>query len=149
MKRIVSLFCSFMILFSLCTGTVVAYASNNIPQAISTETTIQPRWVIVAVMTGGIEPGLLGTYKAFGGATSERSTDQLTINCTIQQFTSSGWSDTAITWSTTGTGSCSATKSWITLATGDYRVKVVAVVYDSNGNYIETATHYTTSTAIG
>lgn len=148
MKKLLSLTCTALCLCSILACPLAAHAAELPAESTAVEMSIQPRWVNVAAMSGNIEPGILGTYKAHGAAVSERSTDKLTVTCTIQKFTASGWSNTSTTWSNTGTGVCEASKSLISLAAGDYRVKVVATVYDAAGNYVETATYYTSSVLV-
>lgn len=103
---------------------------------------VSPLWVSVVSMNGAIEPGLLGTYKAYGSVTPDHLSYKLTVTCTIQQLVSSKWTDTDITWSKTGTGVVEASKSWISLSSGNYRIKVEATVYNASGSYVETATSY-------
>lgn len=103
---------------------------------------ISPYWINVITIGGTIEPGLLGTYKASAGVTLDHSNYKATLTCTLQRLASNGWTDTDITWSNSGTATVEASKSWISLSTGDYRIKAVAVVTDASGKYIETATAY-------
>lgn len=103
---------------------------------------ISPYWINVISIGGTIEPGLFGTYKAAAGVTLDHSNYKATLTCTLQQFTASGWTDTNITWTNSGTATVEASKSWINLSTGDYRIKAVATVYNASGGYVETATSY-------
>lgn len=103
---------------------------------------ISPRWVSVVTMTGAIESGLFGSYKAYGSVSADHADYKITATCTIQTSNSGSWTDTDITWSKSDRGSVEASKSWISLSSGSYRIKIVAVVNDASGKYIETATGY-------
>lgn len=133
-KRFLSLAFVLVLCFNLLVPVTVA--------AEGPDDEVMPAWVDIVVIAGQIEPGLLGTYKATASAGSEHSGDKITLNCTLERFGSSGWASTGTTWSASSNGVVTATKSWLSLSVGDYRIKVEAVVYDKDDKYVETATSY-------
>lgn len=148
MKKVAFLLCNVLLLLTLLPFSANAESLEFSPVTSNPvvfqkmNAGISPLWINVVAVQGTIEPGLLGTYKAIGTVTLDHSDYKATVTCTIQHLVSSKWTDTDITWSKTGNGAIEASKSWISLSSGSYRIKVEATVYNASGSYVETATAY-------
>lgn len=85
--------------------------------------------------------GLFTNANFASTATAHSSSSKIDLTVTLQVRGSGGWTDTSRVWTASGTALASVDKN-ISLDPGNYRVKAVAVVYSSSGQYIETITKY-------
>lgn len=123
MKR---LFCFFLIL---------AMLSLMILPAAASEASIQPRWTYLNSVSASLDINWLGVASCSGQALV-RSSDKIEVVVILQQYSSTGWV-TINSWSSTGTTTTRASGQYAVARGYTYQVNVVAYVYDSNGNIIE------------
>ena len=76
-----------------------------------------------------------------GFAKSIISTDTIKMTMYLQKQTSTGWSTVAI-WYKQDTRLVTLNKSKSGLSAGTYRIHLYVTVYDSNGNFVESACVY-------
>ncbi len=76
-----------------------------------------------------------------GFAKSVFSTDTIKMTMYLQKQTSTGWSTVAI-WYKQDTRLVTLDKSKSGLSAGTYRIRIYVTVYNSNGNFVESANAY-------
>ena len=81
------------------------------------------------------------TASCSGTAKTLISTDTIKMSMYLQKQTSTGWSNVA-SWYKEGTRLVTLDKSRSGLSAGTYRVLLYVTVYDSNGNFVESACVY-------
>ena len=126
MKRII---CLFLVLF--CVSSMFLSAA-----AATLEDEIQPRWSYLNSVAADLDINWLGVATCTGSAVAR---DSVTIELCIylQQRTQSGW-ETLRTWTSTGEVSSGVQGQYAVYKGFTYRVIVSAVVYDIQGNILET-----------
>ena len=77
-------------------------------------------------------------------AISRGNTDTLQVTLILQMLSHGKWEDIK-TWTASGEHTITMTKYYYISQTGTYRVKSITEVYDSDGNYIESATRISAS----
>lgn len=85
--------------------------------------------------------GLFSNANVATTAATDSAYSKIDLTVTIQVRGTGGWTDTSYVWTNSGTAVASVDKN-VSLASGNYRTKSVAVVYSSSGQYIETITRY-------
>lgn len=128
MKRIIA------VLLTICLMSAMAIPAT----AISPPTTVQPRWTYLDTVTSYLNINYLGIATCEGSATAGALvTVEVTVR--LQQLKDTGWA-TIKTWTSTGTGTASASGNYAVYRGYTYRTSVTSYVYDANGNLIETGT---------
>lgn len=87
------------------------------------------------------------TVSCSGTAKSLISTDTIMMTMYLQKMTSIGWVSVA-SWYKEGMRLVTLDKKTSNLSAGTYRVRLYVTVYDSSGNYIESANAYSKSKTI-
>lgn len=128
MKKIIGLviLCTILFAFGL-----QAYAvdSSNI------DIEVTPQWVNLKSVSSYLEIDNLGIATCIGRVShsSVGGTCKLIMN--LQKFSNNQW-NTIYTWTTVG-DSYSYNEAYRAVTKGTYRLVVTGIVYDSNGNFIE------------
>lgn len=126
-----------------------AYAETGNKTYGNDTPTIQPRWTEISIFGCSMERrlGLFTNAHTLASVTTYSVHSQITLTVTVQQHDGSSFVDTSRTWSFSGNGYAGGTKD-LKLPEGSYRIKAVAVIYSSSGQYIETVTNYSTDIII-
>lgn len=133
--RMMAVVCCVVLMASAFSANAQTYGGNSYG--------VRPLWDALATFQAGMSNinGIFSNANAACTVSADSITNKIVLTMTIQQFTSSGFTDTSRVWTTSGNGSASLDKN-MKLSTGSYRAKCVAVVYTSSGQYIETVTMY-------
>ena len=136
MKKI-SMFAMLLLLCLTLIAAFPAYADNG-----SDYQSIQPRWTEASIFPCSItrKDGLFTNAHVLCSVTTYSSYSKIELTVTIQEKSGSDFVDTSHTWFFSGNGYAGGTKD-LKLSSGTYRVKGVAVIYSSSGQYIETVTN--------
>ena len=136
--RTMALLVCFMLMISF-----PAYAETGNKTSGDETPTIQPRWTEIGIFGCSMEykPALFTNAEAFASVTTYSLQSKITLTITVQQHNGTAFTDTSRTWSYSGDGYAGGTKN-LNLSSGSYRIKAVAVIYSSSGQYIETVTRY-------
>lgn len=132
--RTVALFVCIFCLMSVVSFPAYAAGEEDGPQ---------PRWTEISVFPCSMtrQNGLFTNVHLLGSVTTYSSYSKIELTVTVQESTGGTFTDTSRTWSTSGNGYAGVTKD-IKLSSGSYRLKAVATIYSSSGQYIETVTNY-------
>ena len=136
--RTMALLVCFMLMISF-----PAYAETGNETPGDDTPTIQPRWTEIGIFGCSMEynPALFTNAHTLASVTTYSLHSKITLTVTVQQHDGSSFVDTSTTWSFSGDGYAGGTKD-LKLSSGSYRIKAVAVIYSSSGQYIETVTNY-------
>ena len=124
-KRVISLFVSMIMLFSCALVTS------------ATEYAIQPRFTHIYSVSAGLTIDSstgLATCEGFGSSKANDNTVSITVQ--LQQYKNGVWT-TLKSWSGSDTVSVSVTGLYYVYKGYKYRTNVAVIVYDANGNYLE------------
>lgn len=119
----------------------MALPANAVVAAETTESYATPRYVNIRSIVGNIEVSDSGIATCYGYVKTANSTYTIYLTLGLQQYNGSSW-DTIKTWSTSGTGEVSYTKTRYVADGYYYRTAVSATVYTSGGSYVESTTIY-------
>ena len=127
----------------LCAVLMASAFSANAQPYDSNSYGVRPLWDALGIFYTSMSNlnGLFNNAKAGCTASADSLSNKIELTMTIQPFTGGGFTDTSRVWTTSGYGAVSLEKN-MSLPTGSYRAKCVAVVYSSTGQYVETVTRY-------
>lgn len=148
MKKI-SIFTTVLLICLMLLAAFPAYADGGSGNGGNGEQGIQPRWTEISIFPCSItrKDGLFTNAHVLSSVTTYSVYSKIELAVTIQEKSGSSFVDTSHTWSFSGNGYAGGTKD-LKLPSGVYRVKAVAVIYSSSGQYIETVTNYSTDVVI-
>lgn len=109
--------------------------------AAENEISVTPRYVNISSFAASIDVTDSGLAYCYSYIDTANSTHKIYLSMGLQQYDGSSW-DTIKTWSTSGTGEISYTKSRYVADGYYYRTVATATIYTSGGSYVETATVY-------
>ena len=114
-----------------------------VPVYAAAEDSVQPRWTEISlyqcVMTK--QTGLFSNAHVESYVATYSADSSINLTVTVQESSGGSFVDTSRSWSDSGNGYASVIKD-IKLPSGNYRIKSVATIYSSSGQYIETVTRY-------
>jgi hypothetical protein len=133
MKKLVSIVFSVILIFSVIAP---AYAEDL---ETPVEDPIIEEYQGIRYITADIS--ISGSSATCYGVVDGRSSYSYSMTVYLQKLSGSNWNSIA-SWSATGSGNLgvSLTKAKNGLTSGTYRCKVYVSVYDSNGQFVESAT---------
>ena len=146
MKRCIYTIMPFFLIMACLTCGSVAYASEeSIGDDFAEQYQITPRYTNLMSASASIEiKESTGRVACGMNAVSRGTTDTLKVTLALQMLSGNTWSNVK-TWTTSGENTISMMKYYYISQAGTYRVQSVTEVYDSDGNYIESATATSTS----
>ena len=136
--RTMALLVCFILMFSF-----PAYAATGKETYGNDTPTIQPRWTEISIFMHSMERknGLFTNTHTLASIITYSVYSQISLTVTVQEHNGTAFVDTSRTWSFSGEGYAGGTKD-LNLPSGSYRLKCVAVIHSSSGQYIETVTRY-------
>lgn len=133
MKRVISLLLAMVMSFGLSVSASAVELEQN---------PIMPRYTYIASTLTDIyieESTNISSSEAFFVAYDQ--TLELQIELKLQRYNNSKW-NTVKTWTSSGYGEAYIRKDWAVPSGYTYRAYATFKVYDSNGNLIESVSHY-------
>lgn len=102
---------------------------------------VQPRWKQLSTFSVNLQKknGIFSNSYVLADASSWNNANTISLTVTIQKWNGSNYVNTSNSWSSSDKGGVAIEKN-MNLATGNYIAHCVAIVYDANGNYVETVT---------
>ncbi len=133
MKKLVSIVFSVILLISIITPAYAEELDTPVEDPIIEE------YQGIRQITSDIS--ISGSSATCHGVVVGKSSYSYSMTVYLQKLNGSTWSN-IISWSATGSGNLgvSLTKTKSSLASGTYRCKVCVSVYDSNNEFVESAT---------
>ena len=133
MKKLVSIVFSVILLISIITPAYAEELDTPVEDPIIEE------YQGIRYITSDIS--ISGSSATCYGVVDGRSSYSYNMTVYLQKLSGSNWNSIA-SWSATGSGNLgvSLTKTKSGLTSGTYRCKVYVSVYDSNGQFVESAT---------
>lgn len=133
MKKLVSIVFSVILLISIITPAYAEELDTPVEDPIIEE------YQGIRYITSDIS--ISGSSATCYGVVDGRSSYSYSMTVYLQKLSGSNWNSIA-SWSATGSGNLgvSLTKTKNGLTSGTYRCKVYVSVYDSNGQFVESAT---------
>lgn len=125
---------SILLVACLLTVGVGAFAAEPLPQGV-----ITPMWKNIDALGAGLTFGALGRANCSGSLELSNTNDTGTLYMYLQRVVNGSWEDVT-SWSTSGSIYVSLGKSFYVTSGYNYRVHVVAYVYNSSGQLIEAGT---------
>lgn len=128
-----------LVVCMICLTSVIAFPAY----AAGEDDGLQPRWTEISIFPCSLtrQNGLFTNAHLLGSVTTYSSYSKIELTVTVQESIGGTFTDTSRTWSASGNGYAGVTKD-IKLPSGSYRLKAVATIYSSSGQYIETVTNY-------
>ena len=124
MKRFLSLALAIMLMLTFAA-------------TVSAEQAVNPRYLYITETNTGIRLNSSTGAVICEASARTQNNMEIQIECKLQRFNNSKWNNVK-TWTASGTGSASISKSWSVPGGYDYRIYATYKVYDSNGNCVET-----------
>ena len=145
MKRHIHTIMLLLLVACLTCGNVVHASADIFDTDLVEQYEVAPSYKKLLSSSASIEI-VESTGKVTSGmsAISRGNTDTLQVTLILQTLSHGKWEDIK-TWTASGEHTITMTKYYYISQTGTYRVKSITEVYDSDGNYIESATRISAS----
>ena len=135
MKKVVTLLLTIVLVLGIMAPAAFAFAEND---------AVQPRYFRISTFDIAFDISSSGKSSCYSKIVTYESTDTIDLTIELQRDGGSGWS-TIKTWTGEDTGRISLDKVWYVTSGYEYRLRITAEVYDTNGKLLETQIDYSCS----
>lgn len=135
MKKVVTLLLTIVLVFGIMAPAAFAVAEND---------SVQPRYLRIRSFDIAFDISSSGKSSCYSKIVTYESTDTIDLTIELQRDGGSGWS-TIKTWTGEDTGRISLDKVWYVTSGYEYRLRITAEIYDTNGKLLETQIDYSRS----